>query len=56
MALTSAARKRKSRANKAQQGLKRVEVYVANVPEAKADLTMYVSYLNQKYNMMKKGE
>jgi hypothetical protein len=56
MALTSTERKRKSRANKAQKGLKRVEVYVANNKEAEVDLKMYVSYLNQKYNMMKIGE
>ena len=37
-------------------GLKKIEVFIADNAEAKANLHMYVSYLNQKYNMMKIGE
>jgi len=56
MALTNAEIKRNSREKKRLEGLKRFEVYIANNKEAEVDLKMYVSYLNQKYNMMKIGE
>lgn len=47
---------RRLRAAKKAQGLKKFEVYIADNKEAEVDLKMYVSYLNQKYNMMKIGE
>lgn len=52
---TTAQRSKARRDRKKALGLKKIEVYLVDNVEARADLVMYVDYLNKKFNMMKLG-
>jgi len=54
--LTKAQMMKRLRAERKALGFDKIEVILVSNTEARADLKMYVSYLNQKYNIMKIGE
>lgn len=56
MAASPAERSKKRRDKIRQDGFETVRVILVKNTEARADLKMHVSYLNQKYNIMNIGE
>lgn len=55
MPLTRAQIQKDYRDSQKAKGLKKIEIYVANNPEAERQLKDYVKKLNNKFNIMKFG-